>query len=202
VCDNNILVVDGHSTDDTTFLASQFKNVDVIYDNGKGKGDALRVAFDHCKPDNVVFVDVDGTYEISKIGEFMDALDYGYDVVTGTRNYEKDAEPHVLGVGIFKLGDRLWSIAFMFLYGMYIDNLSGYRGLSRRVMDRMELQEDGWGIETEISCKTINGLFTHKEIQTRYFKRIGNPKPDFSLFSKDTFDLIKAFLKHRFWRPT
>ena len=39
---NEVLVVDGHSTDCTVEVARKY-GVDIITDNGKGKGDAIRV---------------------------------------------------------------------------------------------------------------------------------------------------------------
>ncbi len=57
--------------------------VQVISDNGLGKGDALRVAFDYAD-DDVIFVDADDTYPIERIPEFIDAL-RDCDVVIGER---------------------------------------------------------------------------------------------------------------------
>lgn len=49
-----IVVVDGHSTDRTVKIAKE-KGVEVIYDHGFGKGEALRTAFEHVK-DDVIFL--------------------------------------------------------------------------------------------------------------------------------------------------
>ena len=203
VCDNNILVVDGHSTDDTTFLASQFKNVEIIYDNGKGKGDALRVAFDYCEPDDVVFVDVDGTYELRMIGEFIDALDYGYDTIVGDITYDKGVQSTILGVGLWDMAKHGWELAFGLLYGRIdINNLSGFRGLSRRAINRMHLQEDDFGIETEIEAKTIRLMLTQKVIPIMYYTRIGMSKLEnskwYNVFTKQWREIYWALIKYRF----
>ena len=202
-CDNHILVIDGHSTDNTTFYASAFNNVDIIYDVGKGKGAALRQAFADCYPDNVVFVDVDGTYDVHRIPEFISALDDGYDVVTGIKErYDKDAQTRIFGVGLWALGDSLWQAAFWILYGKFgIDNLTGFRALSRYAIEKMDLSEDRWGIETEITAKTIRGKFKHKTINTAYHKRIGESKLGLSVFSKSWSEIVCAMLKCRLWRP-
>ena len=202
-CDCSILVVDGYSFDQTVPVAKKFKNVEVIFDDldSKGKGAALRKAFNHCYPDDVIFVDVDGTYEIEKIGEFVKALEDGYDVVVGEKHYLNGSQPEFLGVGLYDVGDVLWKIAFGIFYCKpTANNLSGFRGLSRRAIELMQLEQDGWGIETEIEAKSIKLCLTEKIIDVNYDKRIGESKANFSLFSKDNYELWKSFFKYVFWR--
>lgn len=199
VCsENRLIVIDGHSTDNTTFYAGNFNNVEIIYDKGYGKGAALRQAFDHCYPSDVVFVDADGTYEVNRIKEFVDAIEDGYEVVVGRKHYTKDVKPRVCGVGLYYLGDFIWSIAFALFYGRCTaDNISGYRGISRHALDVMELEQDGFGIETEIEAKSIKALFTNKIIDTIYDDRVGKSK----FMAKDNIETANAFFKYLFWRP-
>ena len=202
VCDNHILVIDGHSTDNTTFYASAFNNVDIIYDVGKGKGAALRQAFADCYPDNVVFVDVDGTYEIHLIKEFISALEEGYDTVVGRKYYLKGSQPEFMGIGHYAVGDVLWNVLFGIFYGhQTANNLSGFRGLSRKAIELMQLEQDRWGIETEIEAKTIKLCLTEKVIDVKYGKRTGESKADFSLFSRDNYALWKSFFRYILWCP-
>lgn len=199
VCsDNKLIVIDGHSTDDTTYYAGKFNNVEIIYDKEDGKGAALRQAFDYCAPDNVVFVDADGTYEIDRIKEFVDAIESGYSVVVGRKNYTKDVKPRVLGVGMYYIGDYIWKLAFLLFYGKWTaNNISGYRGISRRAIDIMRLEQNGFGIETEIEAKTIKVGFDEKVIDTVYDDRTGKSK----FMIRDNLETAKAFFKYLFWMP-
>ena len=198
VCDNHILVVDGHSTDDTTFYASQFDDVEIIYDVNKGKGAALRQAFDHCAPRDVVFVDADGTYEVHRIKEFINALEEGYDVVVGRKHYTKDVKPRVLGIGLYYLGDYIWKVAFKIFYGKITsNNISGYRGISRRAIELMQLESNGFNIETECEIKSLKLGLKEKIIDTIYDDRAGKSK----FMIKDNLVTTKAFFKYLFWRP-
>jgi len=198
VCSGNrMIVIDGHSTDDTTFYAGNFNNVEIIYDEGEGKGAALRQAFDYCAPDNVVFVDADGTYEVNRIKEFVDALEEGYDVVVGRKHYTKDVRPRICGVGLYYLGDYIWKVAFGMFYGKWTaNNISGYRGISRESIERMHLDSKFFDIETEIQVKSIILGLKEKVIDTIYDDRVGESK----FMLKNNIDTSKAFFKYMFWR--
>ena len=197
VCDNPILVVDGHSTDNTAFYASTFDGVEIIYDCGKGKGSAICQAFEYCRPNNAVFVDSDGTSEIERIQEFISALDAGYDVVVGRKHYTQNVKPRICGIGLYYIGDYIWKIAFKIFYGKWTaNNISGYRALSRYAIEVMELEQPGFGIETEIEIKSLKLGLSEKVIDTIYDDRVGKSK--FTL--KDNLVTVKAFFKYLFWR--
>ena len=56
-----VIVVDGHSIDDTADRARQAGAALVLQDRGRGKGDALRVGMRHVTTPVTVFVDADGS---------------------------------------------------------------------------------------------------------------------------------------------
>jgi len=199
VCDNTILIVDGHSTDDTTFIASRYENVEILYDVGFGKGAAIRQAFENCYHNDVVFVDADNTYEVHRIKEFIDSLEEGYDVVVGRKHYTKNVKPKVIGIGLYHIGDYIWKIAFGIFYNKWTaNNISGYRAMSRSAIDKMELDSSGFDIETEIEIKSLKLGLKEKIIDTIYDDRTGKSK--FKV--KDNLVTTKAFFKYMFWRPT
>src|SRR5690348_12299134 len=56
-----VILVDGHSTDDTVAIAQQLlPTIQVVKQIGKGKGDALRLGFAACSGDIIVMLDADG----------------------------------------------------------------------------------------------------------------------------------------------
>src|ERR1051325_4874061 len=59
---DDLIVVDGHSTDDTVKMAHKY-DARVIQDNGRGKGDAVRVGLANAAHPITVFIDADGSHE-------------------------------------------------------------------------------------------------------------------------------------------
>jgi len=183
-----ILVVDAHSTDKTVEIAHA-KGAEVVYDHGKGKGEAIITASKYAN-DDVIYVDPDMTYPLEKIPEFVKALKQGYDVVTGDRvAFGKESLPMTL-----RLGDKISRSLFKLIYGTAVDNLSGFRGLSKRAIEKMHLKEEGFGIETEISAKAVKLNLRMKEIPITYQPRVGEAK-----FRPVTDGLIvlKTMLKYK-----
>ncbi|HIE31992.1 MAG TPA: glycosyltransferase [Methanosarcinales archaeon] len=169
VCSEQIVVVDGHSTDGTADIVRQMGAV-LIFDNKKGKGDALRVAFDYVD-DDVLFLDADDTYPVERVPEFIDALK-DYDLVIGERvEFTQGSLPL-----LFRIGDRASRTLFRILYGARLDNLSGFRGITRDAITRMGLESDGFGIETEITAKAVRQGLRIKKIPIAYAARTGESK--------------------------
>jgi len=190
VCSDRIVVVDGHSADGTAKIARQM-GATVISDNGKGKGDALRVAFEYVD-DDVIFVDVDDTYPVERIPEFIDALK-NYDLVIGERTeFIAGSLPLLL-----RIGDWMSRTAFLVLYGVRLDNLSGFRGIARDAISRMKLESDGFGIETEITAKSVRLGLRIRKIPIAYSGREGNSK--FNPI-RDGIAVVCAMVRYRFSR--
>jgi len=188
VCSDRIVVVDGHSTDGTAKIARQM-GATVISDNRKGKGDALRVAFEYVG-DDVIFVDVDDTYPVERIPEFIDALK-DYDLVIGERTeFIAGSLPLLL-----RIGDWMSMTAFLVLYGARLDNLSGFRGITRDAISQMKLESDGFGIETEITAKSVRLGLRIGNIPIAYSVRGGNSK--FNPI-RDGIAVLCAMVRYRF----
>jgi len=195
VCeDAEIVVVDGGSTDDTRNIAHLEQRVPVLIDDGRGKGSGLRMAFEWASPPtrpggDIIFFDPDETYPLRKIPEFIEALKH-YDVVIGERT-------HFVAGSLpfnFKVGDWLSRRLFQFIYGQKLDNLSGFRGLSRSAIKQMDLQEDGFGIETEITAKAVRLGLRVKSIPIDYYPRVGKAK--FRPI-KDSLVVLRAMWRYR-----
>jgi glycosyltransferase involved in cell wall biosynthesis len=81
-----VIVVDGHSVDDTTAVARQLRpDVRVVQQTRQGKGNALACGFEAATGDVIAMVDADGSADPSEIPKFVHALLSGADFAKGTR---------------------------------------------------------------------------------------------------------------------
>jgi len=181
------------SADDDFVLVAHKCNVPILTDDGKGKGSGLRMAFVLTSPDDVIFVDPDMTYPLYAIPSFIAALK-DHDLVIGERTAFK---PGSIPLS-FRISDWLSRRLFRIIYGQKLDNLSGFRGLSRSAIEKMDLQEDGFGIETEITAKAVRLGLRIKSIPIHYYPREGKSK--FRPI-RDSLVVIRAMLRYRNWKP-
>jgi dolichol-phosphate mannosyltransferase len=82
---DDIMVVDGHSTDNTREIALKME-ARVVTDDGKGKGDGVRVGIQEASGDIVVFIDADGSHDPKDIPRLVRPIQEGRaDLVIGSR---------------------------------------------------------------------------------------------------------------------
>ena len=83
---HEVIVVDGHSVDDTLTVARQLRpDVRIVRQTRKGKGNALACGFAAATGDVIATVDADGSADPGEIPLFVEALLAGADFAKGTR---------------------------------------------------------------------------------------------------------------------
>src|SRR5215471_20106511 len=83
---HEVIVVDGHSVDDTVAVARQLRpDVQVVQQTRRGKGNALACGFEAATGDVIAMVDADGSTDPGEIPNFVHALLSGADFAKGTR---------------------------------------------------------------------------------------------------------------------
>lgn len=155
----NILVIDGHSTDDTVRTA-EGAGARVVIQDGKGKGQALQQAFNMIDKDVIVMIDGDGTYLPEEVDRLLEPIEKGKaDHVVGNRFTSPQRGAFTT---LNRLGNKILSKVFGLAYGAWItDVLSGYRAFSRKSIKELELNRTGFETEAEI---TIEGIKRDQEI--------------------------------------
>lgn len=156
---DNILVMDGRSTDDTRDIALGH-DARVKQQTGSGKGQAVREALSLISSDYVLLVDGDGTYQPSDAHTILAPLVNGrVEHVIGDRF--ADMEPGAM-TRLNRVGNRLINWVFQFVHGQDVgDVLSGYRAFTLESANRSLLTADGFGIEAELAVECVkNGIET------------------------------------------
>jgi dolichol-phosphate mannosyltransferase len=165
----NILVVDGNSSDGTAARAAA-AGADVLCVPPRGKGDALREGVAAVETPYVVMVDGDGTYDASQVRRLLNVLGPGgYDHVIGNRF--ADMRPNAM-TRLNQFGNRLINWMFEAIYRRPFDDiLSGYRAFSVESFEQLDLTEDGFGIETEMSTECAKRGVRATSVPISYYPR-------------------------------
>ncbi len=83
---HEVIVVDGHSVDDTIAVARQlWPNVRIVLQSRRGKGNALACGFAAATGDIIAMIDADGSADPGEIPRFVEALVAGAEFAKGTR---------------------------------------------------------------------------------------------------------------------
>ncbi len=147
---DEIIVVDGYSEDKTSEIAKKY-NCKILYDN-KGKGSALRKGLKKAEGDIVICIDADNSMLTKEIPLLIAGIDTGYDICMGSRFIQGGGTEDMSFTR--KLGNKFFVKMVNFLWKKnYSDLCYGYRSFKKSSIDKLDLKEDGFGIETEISIK-------------------------------------------------
>ena len=135
---DEIIIVDGHSSDRTVEVAKQLlPDVKILYQPKKGKGDALKYGIAEAKGEIIVTLDGDGTYPPEELSNFVEAILEGYEFAKGTRF--KGARPkHMPKRRLLGNSVLVWSTNVLFGTN-YTDVCSGYNAFLKSAFQRVNL---------------------------------------------------------------
>lgn len=165
-----VYVVDDGSSDDTAAQARQAGAMVIEQRPNQGKGAALRAGFEHAIANGanaVLALDADGQHDPAEIPLFLAAWEAEPrpDLLIGRRNFR--AMPPIR-----RLSNVLGGRAFSWAVGQPIpDNQSGYRLVSRRIMEAtLGSDEGGFEFEVEMitTCLRMGGRIAWVPIRTIY----------------------------------
>lgn len=196
-----IIVIDDASTDGTRELLRNTVEglVDrVIYhQENMGKGAALRNGFLAATGDIVVVQDADMEYDPDEFPGLMEPILKGKaDVVFGSRFM--GAGPHRVVYFWHMVGNRfLTLLSNMFTNINLTDMETCYKMFRRQVIQLIEIEENRFGFEPEITAKVARGGWRIYEIGISYYGRAYEEGKKIGW--KDGFRAIYAILKYNIW---
>ncbi|MBV8083690.1 MAG: glycosyltransferase family 2 protein [Chloroflexi bacterium] len=148
-----VILVDGHSTDKTVEVAQWVRpGIRVVQQIGKGKGAALRTGFDAARGDIIVMLDADGSTDPREIPGYVGLLLAGADFVKGSRYMAGGGSEDI---SLFRsLGNTGLLLAVKAMFGFkWTDLCYGYNAFWRRVLPDLNLDCDGFEIETLMNLR-------------------------------------------------
>lgn len=169
---DEVVIVDGRSQDNTVGVARALReDVVIVEEKRKGKGVALRSGFAAASGDIIVMLDADGSMDPQEIGWFVSPLQHDYDFVKGSR--------HVTGGGsedltwLRRTGNRaLTALANAVLHSNYSDLCYGYIAFRRECLEVLQLESDGFEIETELIVRAARAGLRIAEVPSIELDRI------------------------------
>ena len=173
-----MLVVDGHSIDGTDKIARNM-GAHVIYQRGKGYGNALKTGFLHARKQLnakvIVMMDADLTYDPKHIPKLITPiLENEADFVVGNRfaGIQKGAMPLVN-----LIGNRMLSLVAKFALGLNVfDTQSGMRAFKSELLENMNLVAVGMPFAMEMLAEALSINARICEVPISYRPRVGETK--------------------------
>ena len=170
---NEILVVDGHSTDGTREIAVA-KHARVLLDARRGKGEALRRSFSEASHEILVFIDADGSHDPQDIPKLLAPIRRNEaEMVIGSRTRGGSDELHGTAEQLLRyVGSQLIMLAINYRWNVRLtDSQNGFRALRRDVGRRLGLTSNLTTIEQEMLMKALKHGFRVAEIASHEYER-------------------------------
>jgi len=189
----NVICVDG-SSDRTPEIARE-KGARVIEQRPQGYGVAVRAAVLAADRPVVVTTDCDDTYPMDRLGDFLDLINDGADVVSGDRLYRgADAMP-----AFNRVGNHAFAALASLLMGERVhDTTTGMRAYRREVIQKIRWTENT-GLSAELLIRPLMREYDVREEPIAYAERAGETKLDpLSGGAAIAKSIVKVCLEERF----
>ena len=145
-----------------------------VVDNGKGKGDGIRVAIEHAKEDIIVFIDADGSHIAKDIPKIVQPIKDGKaDMVIASRFIGGSEELHgTFGKFMRMFLSMVIAQIINWRFNKAIgDTQNGFRAIRKDVAKDLDLKANIFDIETEMVMKCYKGGYKIAEVPSRELKR-------------------------------
>jgi len=191
--DKEIIIVDDGSTDGTREFLQQMvrtsdadpadvklphtgyrlrtENIRIFFqERNRGKGAALRRGFQEARGDVVLVQDADLEYDPEDYHRLLEPIERGVaDVVYGSRFL---GGPHRVLFYWHYVGNRLLTTFSNMLTNLNLSDVwTCYKVFRREVLQEVELSEDRFGFEPEVTAKVAKGNWRVYEVPISYYGR-------------------------------
>lgn len=175
IYESRVLIVDNGSTDGTDRvgrdLELRHRNVVYLQLAQRGRGRALRHAWNHSKADIVCYTDVDLSTELCALPVLVDAIVHeGYDLGTGSRLLKASRTKRSLKREIISRSYNL--LVRTVLRTSFSDAQCGFKVVSRRVINDIvpEIKDESWFFDTELLVLAEKRGYQIKDLAVRWIE--------------------------------
>ncbi|HMI29588.1 MAG TPA: glycosyltransferase family 2 protein [Gaiellaceae bacterium] len=173
--DKQVVVVDDGSTDGTGELVERWREgrdgVVLLRQDNRGKGSAVRAAIPHADGGITVIQDADLEYDPADVPALIEPIERGVaDVVYGSRL--SGGRPQRAYLFWHLVGNRFLSLLTNLLYNTTLSDMeTGYKAFRTEVLRSLDLHQEGFGIEPEITAKVCRRKLRVYELPIAYYGR-------------------------------
>jgi glycosyltransferase involved in cell wall biosynthesis len=196
---DEIVLVDGRSTDDTVEVARKLRpDIVVVMEKQPGKGAALRAGFQAATGDIIIMIDADGSMNPGEAALFLGALLSGADLVKGSRFLQGGGTEDM---SLFRMAGNwgLTQIVRQLFGGSYSDLCYGYAAFWASAIRSLNLDANGFEIETQINVRALRSRLRVVEVPSFEADRIHG---DSNLRAiPDGWRVLKTILREYSARP-
>ena len=170
-----IIVVDDCSTDGTRDVLARLASIPnvrvILKDRNEGKGAALRTGFGNANGDIVIVQDADLEYDPRDIPSLLQPIvENRADVVYGSRYLNRDLT--VGSSGIHQFGNWVLTVLSNVMTGLELTDMETcYKAIRRDLIQSLNLEQNRFGFEPEVTAKLAKFDVRIEELPVRYAAR-------------------------------
>jgi glycosyltransferase involved in cell wall biosynthesis len=160
---DDIIIVDDGSSDGTAEVARLAGATVLRHSDNMGKGTAVQDILAEARkrePDILVLLDADAQHNPDDIPQLIKPIMDGYDMVIGSREEQSDKTPRYR-----RFGQKVLSFSTRAISKTDVaDSESGFRALSPKAINTLELKEQGFAIESEMIARAADNNLRVTEV--------------------------------------
>lgn len=189
---SELIIVDDCSTDGTRAILDLVKDLPqvqvILKEKNAGKGAALRTGFEYATGDFIIVQDADLEYDPRDIPPIIQPLLSGEaDIVYGSRFIGDVVHDKSF---IHRLGNAILTQASNLFSGLKLTDMETcYKAFTREAMEAVEIEQERFGIEPEITAKLARRGFEFKEVPISFYESRGYDEGK-KIGIKDLFNAI------------
>jgi glycosyltransferase involved in cell wall biosynthesis len=176
--DFEILIADNASKDRTLDIAKElskkYKEVKYIHLPQKGRGRALKAAWQSTDADIMCYMDIDLSTDLKHLEELTQAIKEGYDVAFGSRHQKESELKRSFKRDILSKGYVF--LVKLFLGTRYNDYQCGFKAINKKVARELlpKIKDNEWFFDTELIVKADKYGYKLKEIPVKWIEDKGS----------------------------
>ena len=195
-----IIIVDDGSKDGTRDILSELSDPEVrviFHAQNQGKGAALRTGFNEAKGDICIVQDADLEYDPQEFQIVIQPiLDEKADVVFGSRF--QGGRPHRVVYFWHRIGNGLLTLMSNFFTDLNLSDMETcYKAFRREVIQSINIKENRFGFEPEVTAKISKMNIRIYEVGISYYGRTYDEGKKIGW--KDGIRAIYCILKYNLW---